>query len=761
MVEAVAVPGWLASDPRVVCVRHRDAVAGECADWPGWLPGTVRESVMAAGIERLWLHQVAAADAAWNGRHVAVSTATASGKSLGYLLPIMAATAVSSAQASLGFTGNDLRSRLGVARHTALYLAPTKALEHDQWAAARKLGPRGWQVGCLDGDSSSMERRFARDYASFVLSNPDMLHRSVLPQHSGWSSFLGSLRYVVIDEAHRYRGVFGSQVSAVLRRLRRLCHAYGSDPVFMLTSATASNAGQSGALLIGEPDPLLEIGEDSSPHSAREVVLWRPESDAPGEASELLARLIDDGQQVITFIASRVQAELIALRAADRIESGRKVASYRSGYLADDRRELESRLRSGQLAGVAATNALELGIDITGLDAVVMAGFPGTLGSFWQQSGRAGRGERDALVVLIARDDPLDRHLLDHPEFIFDRPVEQIVLHPQNPYVLGPQLAAAAQEAPLTPADERWFGPTMTPLATGLSEQGLLRARPAGWFWTKGYRAVDEIDLRGSHDRPVEIVEADTGRVIGSVDRDAADRTVHEGAVYLHQGEQWLVTKYLPDEPVALVRSAELPYFTQALGFSEIQIIQTKDEYPCGSGIVCHGEVELSRQVTGYLRRDSVTSDVWDETPLDLPKQQMTTQSMWWLIPDDVIARLPLPAARLGAAIHAAEHTAIGLLPAFAPCDRWDIGGLSTVQHPDTQMCTVFVHDGAPGGSGYAERGFEVADAWWRAALERLTCCGCETGCPSCCVSPKCGNGNRILDKQAATELLAALLGRP
>ncbi len=759
IVGGVAIPGWLERDPRVVYLRHRDAVSGERASWPAWLPDDVREAVMTAGIEQPWLHQTSVADAAWAGRHVAVSTATASGKSLGYLLPIMSATAVPPSKASLGFMTNDLRSRLGVARHTALYLAPTKALEHDQWAAARELGPKGWQVSCLDGDSSSMERRFAREHASFVLSNPDMLHRSVLPNHAQWSSFLGSLRYVVIDEAHRYRGVFGSQVSVVLRRLRRLCHAYGSTPIFMLASATTSEAGRSGALLIGESDPLFEVREDSAPHAARDIVLWRPESDVPSEAAALLARLVDDGQQVITFIASRNQAELIALRAADRIDSGREVASYRSGYLAGDRRDLEARLRSGELAGVAATNALELGIDISGLDAVVMAGFPGTLGSFWQQSGRAGRGERDALVVLIARDDPLDRHLLDHPELIFDRAVEQVVLHPQNPYVLGPQLSAAAQESPLTAGDEHWFGPTMPSLARELSEQGLLRARPAGWFWTKDYRAVDEIDLRGCHDHAIEIVEAATGRVLGSVDHAAADRTVHEGAVYLHQGEQWLVSQYLPDESVALVRSSDLPYFTQALASSEVQIVRTEDEYPCGSGIVCRGEVELTRQVTGYLRRDSLTGDVWDQTPLELPGHRVMTQAMWWLIPDDVIAQLPFPTARLGAAVHAAEHTAIGLLPAFAPCDRWDIGGLSTVCHPDTQLCTIFVHDGAPGGAGYAERGFEVADQWWRAAAERLTNCGCEAGCPSCCISPKCGNGNRMLDKSAATRLLAALLG--
>ena len=352
----------------------------------------------------------------------------------------------------------------------------------------------------------------------------------------------------------------------------------------------------------------------------------------------------------------------------------------------------------------------------------------------------------------------MDAHLLDHPELIFDRPVEQTVLHPANPYVLGRQLAAAAQESPLKPADERWFGPTMQPLADELTAQGLLRKRPAGWFWTRPERAVDSIDLRGTADRPVEIVEAATGRVLGSVDRAAADRTVHEGAVYLHQGEQWLVERYLPADGVALVAQVELPYYTQPMGTSEVRVLAEQARRTVGRGIVCHGEVELSNQVTSYLRRDAITGDVWDDNPLDLPVRRMQTQAMWWLIDDQVTGELAFSAVRLGAAAHAAEHTAIGLLPAFAPCDRWDIGGLSTVLHPDTGQCTIFVHDGSPGGAGFAERGYQVAEQWWQATLERLSGCDCTTGCPSCCISPKCGNGNQMLDRAAATELLQVLL---
>lgn len=754
----MALPDWLATDSRVVLVDHRDRLDGVPADWPAWLPSSVVASLQEAGIAAPWAHQVQAAQALWEGHHVALSTPTASGKSLAYLMPIMAATAVAPGDASLGVQPDDLRSRLGVARHTALYLAPTKALAHDQLAAARRLGPKGWMVGTLDGDSSPAERQFAREHATWVLTNPDMLHRSVLPNHAHWAGLLSSLRYVVIDEAHRYRGVFGSQVAQVIRRLRRLCAAHGADPRFILTSATSAEAGLSGAELIGEPEPIDEISRDTAPHSGRDVVCWAPTSDAAHEAAELMARLVDDGEQVLTFVPSRAQAELVALRASQRSTSGRAIASYRAGYLAEDRRRVEAAMRAGELAGVASTNALELGIDISGLDAVVMTGFPGSLSAFWQQAGRAGRGADDAVVVLVAKDDPLDAHLMDHPELLFDRAVERTVLHPRNVFVLAPHLAAAAQEMALTEADERWFGPDMTTIASQLTDQGLLRRRPAGWFWTKPQRAVDAIDLRGAIGRPVEIVEESSGRVIGSVDRGAADRTVHQGAVYLHQGEQWFVRSYLVDDGVALVKPAELPYYTQAHTVQEIQILGEDERRRVGRGVVCRGEIEMASQVTGFLRRDERTGETWDMTPLDMPVRRMRTRAMWWLVPEAVVSELGGSATRLGGAIHAAEHTAIGLLPAFTPCDRWDIGGLSTILHPDTGGTTIFVHDGADGGSGFADRGFEIAESWWAAALERLRHCDCETGCPTCCMSPKCGNANQMLDKAAAAALLELLL---
>ncbi len=751
----MAVPGWLRDDESVVFVHHRPASVGTRAEWPLWLPSEVVDSISAIGVTRPWRHQREFADLAFAARHAAISTGTASGKTLGYLMPVMAATAV--ADGVVGHLPDTARARLGVRGHTALYIAPTKALAHDQLRAARTLGPPGWRIATLDGDSDEAERRFARDFATYVLTNPDMLHRSLLPNHARWSRFLGALRYVIIDESHRYRGVFGAHVAAVVRRLRRLCAQYGADPVFLLASATSTNAGEAGGRLIGEPSVAV-VDLDSSARAARDVVLWRPSQSLSHDTARLTAGLVDEARQTITFVSSRKQAELTAVAAQHLVVTGREIASYRSGYLAADRRDIEQNLSSGALGGVVATTALELGIDIAGMDAVVIAGFPGTLAALWQQAGRAGRGERDALVVVGAREDPLDVYLFDHPELLFDAPVEQTVLHPDNPHVLGPHLAAAAQEAHLTPADERWFGPAMLPVVEQLVRQQLLRARPSGWFWTRPERAVDAIDLRSLGGRPLDIIDRDSGRVLGQVDRDAADRTVHEGAVYLHLGEQWLVDELRADENHALVHRARPGYYTQPRTLDDVRILHEQQRRPFGAGYVCRGDVELSSRVVGYLRRDEITHEVWDQTPLDLPVRTLRTQAMWWIIPDELVATLGFTQVQLASAAHAAEHTAIGLLPVFAPCDRWDIGGLSTALHPDTGTCTIIVHDGHPGGAGFAQRGYEVAESWARATLDRLESCPCAEGCPACVVSPKCGNANQMISKPHARELLSALL---
>lgn len=718
-------------------------------------------SVRAAGISAPWQHQVTAADAIFSGHPTAIATGTASGKSLAFLLPIMAATAADEESCVGVTTAQTVRSRLMLPKrqHTALYLAPTKALAHDQLRAARALGPNGWRLATLDGDSEQAERRYAREIATYVFTNPDMLHRSVLPNHHRWASLLQSLRYVVVDESHRYRGVFGAHVSAVLRRLRRLCQQYGSDPVFVCASATSSNAADAMSRLVGvDTDDVVVIDADTAPHSARTMVLWQPSQSMYADVATMLARMVDEGCQTLAFVPSRIMAERVAVNATRQMRSDRRIVSYRSGYLASDRRSIEHHMQTGEVHGVAATNALELGIDVAGMDAVVIAGFPGTLSSLWQQAGRAGRAGSDATVVLVGKPDPLDAYLFAHPSMIFDAPVETTVLHPANPNILGPHLCAAAQEMPLTKEDERWFGPMTVPLADRLASVELLRRRGESWFWTRPERAVDGIDLRSLGGRVIEIVEAETGRVLGQVDPSAADRTVFPGAIYLHQGEQWLVESLDHEGREATVRRTDPAYYTQAQGTDDVRVIAEHRRKPQGAGFVCFGDVEIISQVTHYLRRDEVSGDVWDETAVEMPVRRMQTQAMWWLLPDDVIRAAGLKGVEIGAAAHAAEHTAIGLLPAFAPCDRWDIGGLSTVMHPDTSLCTVFVHDGHPGGAGFAELGYERADAWLQATLDRLSTCECEAGCPLCCVSPKCGNANQHLDKHAARRLLEWLV---
>ncbi len=518
-------------------VRHRrdlPARAGRFAEWPVWLPAgsPVRDAVERHGIASLWTHQADAAEALRAGRHVVLTTGTASGKSLAYLLPI--ATAATTPPA----TDDPVRWRRRPA--TSLYLAPTKALAHDQARVCAELGVPGWRVATVDGDTDPADRQWARDHAHHVLTNPDLLHASLLPQHARWASFLRSLRFVVVDESHRYRGVFGAQVAVVLRRLRRLAAHYGADPVFAVVSATATDPVDAASALTGiAPQELTLVADDGSARGRIRIELASSEQAPEQAAAEAMAERIRTGEQVLTFVPSRRLAEEVAAAAGNAV-------AYRGGYLASDRRVIERGLSDGTIRGVAATNALELGVDIAGLDAVVMCGYPGSRAAFWQQAGRAGRRGDDAEVLLIARPSPVDAYLLDHPTALFDQPVEATVLDPASPAVLGPQLAAAAQELPLRAGDDNWFGATTWALVQRLTDRGLLRRRPDGWFWTSSQRAVDRISLRSTDARSIDIVVEATGRVLGTVGADGADLVVHPGAVYLHQGETYLCDEAFP-----------------------------------------------------------------------------------------------------------------------------------------------------------------------------------------------------------------------
>jgi len=743
-----------------VHVEQIDAREASHAQWPDWADPLLVDRLRRSGVDLPWSHQAEAAELLHAGQHTVLATGTASGKSAGYLLPALSGLLADTAA--------------GRRTGTVLYLAPTKALAADQARRLRELELPIPPAVCLDGDTSGEERRWIRENAGFVLSNPDMLHYSILPDHRRWSSFLRRLTYVVIDECHGYRGVFGAHVASVIRRLRRLCAYYGSEPVFALASATTADPGATASRLTGLQ--VAEVTEDGSPHGRLLFALWEPPlTDARGErgaptrrtavaeTATLLADLAGERVRTVAFVRSRRGAELVSVMAREDLArgggDGSRIAAYRAGYLREDRRALEAALQSGRLTAVAATNALELGVDIAGLDAVLLAGYPGTRASLWQQAGRAGRGGQEALAVLIARDDPLDTYLVHHPEALFGKPVEATVFDPENPYVLWGHLCAAASELPLREKDLELFGAGTPALVAELAASGWLRKRADGWFWTRPERAADLSDLRGMGGEPIRIIEADTGRLLGMADGGSAAGSVHPGAVYLHQGETYLVRDLDLDDAIALVEQRDPGYATYAREIAQVRIVREEHSEEWNPHCrIAYGTVAVTSQVVGYLKRDSRTGQVLGEEPLDLPEHTLTTKAVWWTVTPAGLEDALLAAPDIPGAAHAAEHASIGLLPLFADCDRWDLGGLSAAEHPDTGLATVFVHDGLPGGAGFAERGYAKARDWLTATLEAIRACDCRTGCPSCVQSPKCGNGNEPLDKMGAIRLLEVLL---
>ncbi|MBC3194141.1 DEAD/DEAH box helicase [Pseudonocardia sp. C8] len=751
--------GDLAPDDPLRHVVRIPPRPGRTADWPSWTPPELRAAWAGRGIERPWAHQADGAELVRSGADVVVATGTASGKSLVYQLPVLA-----------GLVEDP--------RATALYLAPTKALAADQLRALDGVAPAGIRPAAFDGDTPMEEREWIRRHCRWMFSNPDMLHRSLLPRHRRWSTFLRRLQFVVVDECHTYRGVFGSHVALLLRRLLRVAARYGARPTIVLASATVARPAEFASRLTGRD--VVALTEDGSPHAGRTVAFWEPpllteitgDNGAPvrrsagGEAARMLADLVLEEARTLAFVRSRRAAELTALGARRQVadvapELADRVAAYRGGYLPEERRALEAALMSGELLGVATTNALELGVDISGLDAVVLAGFPGTRSSFWQQAGRAGRAADEALVVLVARDDPLDTYLVHHPQTLIGAPVESCVLNPVNPYVLAPQLACAAAELPLTTVDaeEVFGGQPAVEVLDELVADGVLRRRPHGWFWPDtGDAPAAQVDLRGSGLGQVAVVEAATARMLGTVDGGAAPGTVHPGAVYLHRGESYVVDELDLDGGVALVHPEDPDWRTEAQSVSDVTVLEVLEARRHGPVHVCFGRTTVTSQVVAYRRR-TPDGTVLDQTALDLPAQSLDTRSVWYTIDPDALAAAGIDDARLPGALHAAEHAAIGLLPLFAICDRWDIGGLSTALHPDTGLPTVFVHDGHPGGAGLAERGHAVLARWLAATRAAVRDCECRTGCPSCVQSPKCGNGNNPLDKAGAVQVLDLVLG--
>jgi DEAD/DEAH box helicase domain-containing protein len=745
----------LADDPRLVHVERLPARPARYGELRYPLPPEVWDRL---GVERLWCHQAEALDLARAGRSVAVATGTASGKSLCF-------------QAAIGEA-----AATGLRPCTALMLFPTKALAQDQLRSLVRLDLPGVVSSTYDGDSSPEERGWARSHANVVLTNPEMLHVGLLPHHAKWATFFMRLRYVVIDELHMVRGIFGSHVAHLLRRLRRICSHYGSDPTFIFASAT-----------IGEPDrlasqlcaaPVTAVTDDGSPRGERLFVLWNPTGDDPAEGSRLTgsanketarltAELIVSGHHTIAFCRSRKGTETVAAEVARRLPPALAgtVRPYRGGYLARERRIIEQELFDGRLRGVVATNALELGVDIGGLDACVLNGFPGTMASLWQQAGRAGRESQQSVAVLVAGEDQLDQWLMTHPTEVFTRPLEQAVINPENPYVLLPHLACAAYELPLRHHDDRWWPESLDDGVRQLVVSDRLKLRPRVGSSTGEPVAVWSgrgwpsrgVGLRSGSSDEFRIAHPD-GSLVGTVDHARAYRLVHPGAVYLHQGQAFVVRELDLDDLVAYVEAADGGEYTQPRVETDIALLGEDEHRTVGRSGLGLGPVRVRSQVVGYKRFDLFTGEMLGRHQLELPATELCTRAFWYVIDPTLLRDAGISPAAVAGTLHAVEHAAIGIMPLFTICDRWDVGGVSTPLLAETAAPTIVIYDGYPGGAGVAELGFRFADEHLGATLEVIRSCRCEDGCPSCVQSPKCGNGNEPLDKQGAIDLLCALL---
>jgi len=708
------------------------------------LPDDLDERVRAAlPFDSLFRHQAEAWEAAARGEHVIVTTGTASGKTLAFNLPVADALAREP-------------------KLQAFYLYPTKALAQDQARALSALGVKELRPAIYDGDTEVERRWQIRKWANVILTNPDMLHVGVLPHHDRWGDVLANLRYVVVDEAHVYRGVFGSHVGNVLRRLRRLARVYGAEPQFLLASATIANPGELASALLGVEATV--VSGDSAPRAERTVCLWNPpivdeqlwlRASALGEGARLLAELVSRGQRTLCFAKSRKAAELIHRFALERLgrEYEGRLSPYRAGYTPAQRRDIERRLAAGELLGVAATDALELGIDVGLLDAVVSVGFPGTVASLRQQWGRAGR-RGHGLAVLVATEDALDQYFMREPDTLLGRRVEAAILDHANPRILDGHVLSAAFEGPLDDADRETLGDAALERARALPE---LKQTQAGYVWAGRDYPAARVPLRSASRDPIVVVEAETGSVLGTLERERAYSTAHDGAVYLHLGEGYLVRSLDLEAATALVEPFGGDWYTQAKKETTTLIEQPeRAERRLGLDLV-FGRVSVTEHVVAYQRKSARDGKVLDLTMLDLPPSTFQTEAIWFVPEPEQLAGLERMPKLLGT-LHAAEHALIALLPLWAMCDRWDIGGLSTNVHPQTRRPTVFVYDGHPGGVGITERGFESFEGWAADTARMLEGCPCEKGCPSCVQSPKCGNLNDMLDKAGALELLHRML---
>jgi DEAD/DEAH box helicase domain-containing protein len=728
------------------------------------LPPLLRDALKRVGVEKLYTHQAQAINAVREGHNVVVATSTASGKTLCYNLPVLEAIIT------------DWRAK-------ALYLFPTKALAQDQLRSLRELTSRELRdvrFGTYDGDTPQAARARLRKSASIILTNPDMLSLGILPNHTLWAGFFKNLQFVVIDEAHVYRGIFGSHVACVIHRLRRLCQHYGSSPQFICCSATIANPGAHVGRLTGVS--AIVVDDDGSPTGSKDFILWNPpfvdltrtaRRSANSEATNIFVEMVKQGIRNITFTKARRVAELILLYARQALakeapQLAALIKSYRAGYLPQERREIEQELFSGQLLGVTATNALELGVDVGSLDATILVGYPGTIASTWQQAGRAGRGARHSLAVLIGLDNPLDQFFMRHPQELFGRSHEYALINPNNVHILEKHLPCAAHEMPLSNQggpnsldDEALFGPGFVEAMIGLERKGILEYRNDRWYYTGLSYPAEEVNIRSISGGSVRLLnEAEGYRALEEIELTTAFSRAHPGAIYLHQGESYLVIDLDWEMGLAYLRPVEVSYYTLPREINDVSIIRSLKHCQLPATTAYLGQVRVTEQVIGYKRVQQFIETTLGVEYLDLPAQSFETVALWFDVPSEIAQRIVRRRLDFHGGLHAVEHAAIGILPLFAMCDRLDIGGLSTPNHPDTGQAQIFIYDAFPGGVGIAEKGFELLAELWKATLEAISECPCESGCPSCIQSPKCGNNNEPLDKGAAVLILRGLLER-
>jgi DEAD/DEAH box helicase domain-containing protein len=713
--------------------------------WPD-IRAETREAVHRLGIQRLYCHQAEALAHLETGANLLVATETASGKSLIYNMAVIEEI----------LTHNDTK---------ALYIFPLKALEQDQlknltlWLKGM-IWAREIRAGVYDGDTTPYHRKKIREHPPDILfTNPDMLHRGILPFHRNWERLLRHLSLVIVDEVHTYRGIFGSHLNQVIRRLKRLCRHYGSSPRFILSSATIHNPKTFGERLIEAE--VAVVGSAGTPKAGQHVLFLNPAESPNFFSARLFAHCLRSGFRTIVFTQSRKVTELIHLWVSQLApELKKKISSYRAGFMPSERREIERRLAGGTLLGVISTSALELGIDIGHLDICLLVGYPGTIINTWQRGGRVGRSGRESMILLVGKPDALDQYFMKHPDDLFERPFEAAVLDPDNPYVVDAHLPCAAAEIPLTLEDERFWPQDLPGHLDKLEREGLLNRTAEGppvWF-PAGRNPALSVNLRSAGDT-FTIFDAATGEAIGTVDGIRAFKECHPGAIYLHRSRAYQVDRLLLEQKDIVVHPSRLRYFTRTRSQKETEIIKVHRSRPKGQFLVREGRLRVTEVITGYEKRALPGQGLIGVFDLDLPPQVFETTGFWVEIEPALKGFIEKKGLHFMGGIHAIEHAAIGIFPLFALCDRNDVGGICYPHHPQVGKSAIFIYDAYPGGVGLAERGFDAVEELLDKAYEVIRDCPCEEGCPSCIHSPKCGSGNKPLDKQAAQLILKGLLG--